>query len=182
MRAEQGQRCSLGMALLLGVPLAALLLGGCAEQKTVVIINPSPGPGPTHAPGSIQAPAKLSVPASIPPRPPHEAAPLVPPPTPPGPTPEPIQPQPPLLVVPQTVQQEAQRGVEACEARILNTERSLLLLDQTRLNGAQQDLFLTIQSFLAKAKLALSHKDLLRANTLADKAQTLADELTQSGP
>ncbi len=181
MRVEQGQRCSLGMTLVLSLPLTGLLLGGCAEQKTVVITNPSPA-GPTHAPGSIQTPAKPSVPASIPPRPPHEAAPLVPPPTPPGPTPEPIQPQPPLLVVPQTVQQEAQRGVEACEARILNTEQTLLLLDQTRLNGAQQDLFLTIQSFLAKAKLALSHKDLLRANTLADKAQTLADELTQSGP
>jgi hypothetical protein len=85
-------------------------------------------------------------------------------------------------MVPQTSQQEDRRGVEACEARIHKTERNLLLVDQTRLSRYQQDLFLTIQDFLAKAKLALSNKDLLRANTLADKAQTLADELTQSGP
>lgn len=182
MRVEHRLRFTPGIPWFLFFSMAAIFLGGCADQKTVVITNPSPATPPAPAQ------AKPSVPASLPPTVPHPQlpaqtpAPSVPPsPEPPAVGPElvpaPIPQEPPVLVVPQTAPKGDLRGVEACEARILKTERILLLLDRTRFNAAQQDLFLTIQSFLAKAKLALSHEDLLRANTLADKAQTLADEL-----
>ena len=46
--------------------------------------------------------------------------------------------------------------------------------DGRRLRGDQQESFLTIQSFLAKAREALSARDVQRAFTLADKAYLLA--------
>jgi len=48
---------------------------------------------------------------------------------------------------------------------------------QQKLATEQQEIFLTIQSFLSKAKEALSIMDFPRAFNLADKAQVLANEL-----
>ena len=65
------------------------------------------------------------------------------------------------------------------ERRIAGTERLVRQIDQKKLAGQQQQNFETIQSFLAKAKEALSARDLQRAFTLADKAYLLADELSR---
>lgn len=53
-------------------------------------------------------------------------------------------------------------------------------IDPSRLAREQQENYLTIQSFLSKAREALSTRDMQRAFTLADKAYLLADELSKT--
>lgn len=66
------------------------------------------------------------------------------------------------------------------QSRIDRTERLVRQIDPRKLIGQQQQSFETIQSFLAKAKEALTARDLQRAFTLADKAYLLADELSRA--
>lgn len=66
------------------------------------------------------------------------------------------------------------------QSRIEGTERLVRQIDQKKLVGEQQQNLLTIQSFLTKAKEALSAQDLQRAFTLADKAYLLANELSRA--
>jgi hypothetical protein len=73
------------------------------------------------------------------------------------------------------VQREAQ-------SRIDWTERLVRQIDQKKLVGDQQQNFLSIQSFLAKAREAISARDVERAFTLADKAYVLAKELSRTVP
>ena len=68
------------------------------------------------------------------------------------------------------MKQEAMGKVEAAE-------RVVKRIELNKVPQAQQENFLTIQSFLSKAKEALSVEDFLRAFNLADKAQILAEEL-----
>ena len=75
--------------------------------------------------------------------------------------------------------EDEQRMRREAERRIAGTERLVRQIDQKKLAGQQQQNFETIQSFLAKAKEALSARDLQRAFTLADKAYLLADELSR---
>ena len=65
------------------------------------------------------------------------------------------------------------------QTRIDGTERLIRDIDRTKLVEQQQESFQTIESFLSKAKEALSARDLQRAYTLADKAYLLADELAR---
>jgi hypothetical protein len=69
---------------------------------------------------------------------------------------------------------------QEAQSRIDGTERLVRGIDQSKLVGEQQQNFQTIQSFLAKAKEALSARDLQRAFTLADKAYLLAGELSRA--
>jgi len=75
--------------------------------------------------------------------------------------------------------EDEQRMRREAQKRIDGTERLVRQIDQKKLVGQQQQNFETIQSFLAKAKEALSARDLQRAFTLADKAYLLADELSR---
>ena len=52
-------------------------------------------------------------------------------------------------------------------------------IDQRRLAEDQHQNLLTVQSFLVKAKEALTEKDVQRALTLAHKAYLLADQLAR---
>ena len=65
------------------------------------------------------------------------------------------------------------------QTRIEGTERLIRDIDRTKLVQQQEESFQTIQSFLSKAKEALSARDLQRAYTLADKAYLLADDLAR---
>ncbi len=76
--------------------------------------------------------------------------------------------------------EDEQRMRREAQKRIDGTERLVRQIDQKKLVGQQQQNFETIQSFLAKAKEALSARDLQRAFTLADKAYLLADELSRT--
>ena len=76
--------------------------------------------------------------------------------------------------------EDEQRMRREAQKRIDGTERLVRQIDQKKLVGQQQQNLETIQSFLAKAKEALSARDLQRAFTLADKAYLLADELSRT--
>lgn len=65
-------------------------------------------------------------------------------------------------------------------ARIQKAEEIINQIDQRKLTKDQHDTFATIQSFLTNAREALSGQDFLRASNLADKAQVLAEQLSQS--
>ena len=71
------------------------------------------------------------------------------------------------------IQRQAQHRIE-------EAERLVRQIDQKKLVGDQQQNFRTIQSFVAKAKEALSVRDVQRAFTLADKARLLAEDLSRA--
>ena len=78
-----------------------------------------------------------------------------------------------------TAVDDEQRMRRDAQSRIDGTERLIRDIDRTKLVAQQEESFQTIQSFLSKAKEALSAHDLQRAYTLADKAYLLAGELTR---
>jgi hypothetical protein len=84
------------------------------------------------------------------------------------------------VLAPQASAEEEQRIKSQAERRIEGTERLVQRIDPSRLAREQQENYLTIQSFLAKAREALSTRDVQRAFTLADKAYLLADELSKA--
>ena len=171
--------------------LAAAMLGGCASVSDFLV--PAPSMAPPRAatageedPAARPAPAvREPVPGPAPPRP-APAAPLA---TPPAPTPPaPAQPPPrsaaiprePPVLAPQASAEEEQRLKAQAERRIEGTEKLVLRIDPARLPREQQENYRTIQSFLVKAREALSTRDVQRAFTLADKAYLLADEMSKA--
>ena len=78
--------------------------------------------------------------------------------------------------------QDEERVQRETQGRIDGAERLVRQIDQRKLVGDQQQNFLTIQSFLTKAKEAISARDVERAFTLADKAYVLARELSRAVP
>jgi len=77
-------------------------------------------------------------------------------------------------------QEEEDRLKQEAMSRIDGAERIVKQIDQNSLAEDQRGTFLTLQSFLSKAREALSLEDFLRAFNLADKAQILAQELLNS--
>ena len=192
--------------LVLAAPVLALGLAGCATVGRVGL--PAPSPPPVRAaevaalpPPSEQAsepvaspPAPLSPQPELPPPPPAPPAPTLvkPPPAmtpsvpsspaaPSPPTAGPaVPPAPPPRILGQQVSSEDERRIQGdAQRRIDRTERLVKQIDQRRLIGDQQQNLLTVQSFLVKAREALSEKDVQRALTLADKAFLLAEELVK---
>jgi len=78
-----------------------------------------------------------------------------------------------------TAVEDEQRMRRDAQSRIEGTERLIRDIDRAKLVTQQEESFQTIQSFLSKAKEALSAHDLQRAYTLADKAYLLAGELAR---
>lgn len=140
-----------------GFLLLALMLTGC--ETFTEIASPAPA-----APPARSSPVAPSAPPA---------------PTPAPPPPEPSPPAPAPRVLSPEVADEPRMRREA-QSRIEGTERLARQIDQKKLAGEQQQSFQTIQSFVAKAKEALSTGDLQRAFTLADKAYLLANELSRS--
>jgi len=185
----------------------ALGLAGCATVGRVGL--PAPSPPPVRAaevavlpPPSEQAeevapaPAPLSPQPELPPPPPVPPAPTLVKPPPAAMTPavpgSPAAPSPPASVGPavppappprilgQQVSSEDEKRIQGdAQRRIDRTERMVRQIDQRRLIGDQHQNLLTVQSFLVKAREALSEKDVQRALTLADKAFLLAEELVK---
>jgi hypothetical protein len=179
---------------LLWLPVLAAALGGCASmgvlllpapaappRSTVVEDEPVPAPAPA-APLAKEPPAAAPAKPAAPParEQPPPAAPA--PPAPPRITAIPREPSAPSPVLtPQASAEEEQRIKSQAERRIEGTERLVQKIDPSRLVREQRENYLTIQSFLVKAREALSTRDVQRAFTLADKAYLLADELSK-GP
>jgi len=65
-------------------------------------------------------------------------------------------------------------------ARLDNADRIVKQIAERRLGADQQETLSTIQSFLIKARQALSTQDLQQAFNLADKADALARELIRT--
>lgn len=138
------------MRSLYSVILLVVMLGGCAEKKATVI------------PASPQRPQR--------PRPVKKE-------------PSPVKKEdlpPPTILSPQVGQEEEDRLKQEAKSRIDGAERLVKQIDQDRLVEEQRGTLLTIQSFLSKAREAISLEDFLRAFNLADKAQILAQELLNS--
>lgn len=175
------------------VPLLAVALGGCAGFSDLLVPAPSAAPprgavveDEATAPAARPVPPVAKEPAA--PAPPKPATPTPPAPA-PAPTPAPAPPRtaaippsttPPPVLAPQASAEEEQRMKSQAERRIEGTERLVQRIDPSRLAREQQENYLTIQSFLAKAREALSTRDVQRAFTLADKAYFLADELSKA--
>jgi hypothetical protein len=169
--------------------LAAATLGGCASASDFLV--PAPSMAPPRAatagdedPAARPAPAvREPVPGPAPPRP-APAAPLATPPTPPAPVQPPPRsaaiPREPPVLAPQASAEEEQRLKAQAERRIEGTEKLVQRIDPARLPREQQENYRTIQSFLVKAREALSTRDVQRAFTLADKAYLLADEMSKA--
>jgi len=141
--------------------LAVIMMGGCAEKRATVVPG-SPLPPP-------RSPPVKKEPSPVRKEPP------------PAPTPVRKEPPPaPTILSPQVGQEEEDRLKQEAKSRIDGAERLVKQIDQNRLVEEQRGTLLTIQSFLSKAREALSLEDFLRAFNLADKAQILAQELLNS--
>jgi len=178
---------------LLWLSIVATALGGCASVSDLLL----PAPAVTQRPAVVDeepvaarpAPAPAArepAPAPAKPAPPptreQPPAPVTPMPAPPRTAAIPREPNVPAPVLaPQASTEEEQRIKSQAERRIEGTERLVQKIDPSRLVREQRENYLTIQSFLAKAREALSTRDVQRAFTLADKAYLLADELSK-GP
>ena len=192
-----------------GIALLALGLAGCAGIQAAVLPAPSappiragqvaaeaevpvtsparPAPAPEPGPGLDLPPAppvpppppapKVAAPAPAPAPPPIAA---VPPPAAPMPPPPLPAPPPPRLLAPQVSSEDERRIQGEAQRRIDRTERMVRQIDQKRLAEDQSQNLLTVQSFLVKAREALTEKDVQRAMTLADKAYLIADELIRT--
>lgn len=175
--------------------LTAATLGGCAGASDFLV--PAPSMAPPRAaiageedPAARPAPVvREPVPGPAPPRPaPAPAAPLATPPATPPTLPAPAGPPPrsaaiprePPVLAPQASAEEEQRLKTQAERRIEGTEKLVQRIDPARLPREQQENYRTIQSFLVKAREALSTRDVQRAFTLADKAYFLADEMSKA--
>jgi hypothetical protein len=98
----------------------------------------------------------------------------------PAPPAPPASPAPPPRVLAPQVSSEDERRIQTeAQRRIERTERLVRQIDQRRLATDQQENLLTVQSFLTKAREALTERDVQRALTLADKAYLIADQLTR---
>ena len=84
------------------------------------------------------------------------------------------------MLAPQASAEEEQRLKTQAERRIEGTEKLVQRIDPARLPREQQESYRTIQSFLVKAREALSTRDVQSAFTLADKAFLLADEMSKA--
>jgi hypothetical protein len=181
----------------------ATLLGGCASMgelflpapagtpRPPVVADEEPAPAPARPAPVVRepvpppAPSRPATPPATPaPAPPPATAtpPPAAPPAPPRTANIPREPSTPAPVLaPQASAEEEQRIKSQAERRIEGTERLVQKIDPARLAREQRENYSTIQSFLAKAREALSARDVQRAFTLADKAYLLADELSK-GP
>jgi hypothetical protein len=173
----------------------ALPLGGCVSATDLLVPAPSAAP-PRPRPAVVTeeeppkaAPELVKEPAPAPPRPVTPPPPAAPPPPPPAAAPPspprtaaiPKEPStPPPVLAPQASAEEEQRMKTQAERRIEGTEKLVQRIDPSRLAREQKENYLTIQSFLSKAREALSTRDVQRAFTLADKAFLLADELSKT--
>ena len=102
-------------------------------------------------------------------------------PAPPKPAPSQQEPlTPPPVLAPQVGSEAQSHQKREAEAKIEGAADMVRRIDQKKLVDEQQEIFTTIQSFLSNAREALSIGDFLRAFTLAEKAQILAQELLRA--
>ncbi|HEY3197747.1 MAG TPA: hypothetical protein VGJ57_07015 [Nitrospirales bacterium] len=75
---------------------------------------------------------------------------------------------------------EGSRMAQEASSRIARAEQIANQVDQKKLTKEQEETYLSIKSFVVKAKKAVQAKDFARASTLANKAIILAEELAKN--
>jgi len=143
--------------------LLALSLASCSTAQTSAV-TPPPPPVPT-APPSTSPP----VPTTTRPATPPKEVPAAPT----APTP------PPAVLSPGASPEAERRLIATAQSRIDGAEHLVRAIETKPMPADQQESFATIQSFLTKAREAMSAKDFQRAFTLADKAHQLAEDLAR---
>ncbi len=81
------------------------------------------------------------------------------------------------VLSPQVSKSDEERLRRESQARIQQSEQILGTIDPQRLSKEDREIQGTIKDFVAKAKEALGSNDLLRAASLSEKAQILANDL-----
>jgi hypothetical protein len=171
-------------ALLLSV--VALGASGC-HRNIVKASPPSVAPPPVHP---LSAPERNNpvAEAQAEPVPPPEVEPIPagpamnPAPSPPRPTPaEASKPKPePPQISPQLSPQQQADAERLATDDVRTAEKNLQLAGGKQLNASQNDLAEKIRGFLGQAHEAIRANDWLRAQTLAQKAAILSNELLKS--
>jgi outer membrane biosynthesis protein TonB len=189
-----------GALVLAQVWWLAFLGGACARPKAKTIVEGPPLEMPAPPPRDIEAnesepPEPVPLPAeparNTPPRarptPPAREPRAADTPRPEAPKPEPATeaeapkiedpPKPPttLQTTPAEAQEEVERSIRATLAR---AQSDLGRIDYTRLNRDARTQYDTAKSFIRDADLAVKSKNLVYAKSLADKAATLAVQLS----
>lgn len=100
---------------------------------------------------------------------------------PPGPAP-PSRVEPPPLppLQPQLTEVEERRLRDQATRQIAEAERTVQAVRTERLQPAERETYTAIQGFLRQAQDALASRDYQRATNLAQKAQTLAQDLPRA--
>jgi hypothetical protein len=73
------------------------------------------------------------------------------------------------------------RVAQEVEAKLAQIQKIVDAIGRDQVHGDQKQILATIQDFAAKARDALTARELLRAKALADKASTLAEEVASAG-
>lgn len=159
----------------LGVlPLVGVLLVGCGLSRAAPAPAPPVAPGsapPSAAPGPETRSKEVAAP--------KEAAPAPEPPPPTVPVPKELSP-PARELTPTISEVDEARLTRETHTRIQTTEQLVGQIDLEKLTGAQRETLSTVRSFITKARLALTSKDLKEAANLAEKARVLAAELLRA--
>ncbi len=154
----------------LGVlPLVGALLVGCGLFRAVPAPTP-PAPAGSGTPSAAPALETRSREAAAP-------AKESPPPT--VPVTKDLSPPAPELTATMSEADETRLTKETQE-RIHSADQLVGQIGLERLTGAQRETLSTVRSFIAKARLALTSKDLKEAANLAEKARVLAAELLRA--
>ncbi len=187
-------RCAALRFGVLGLGLAAVVLGGCAAEKktkaqafpwatvkSVRPVRPSIGTSPPDTTVSdflpefeLEAPPPPSPVAeiqSMPQRPRIAAAP-------PGPS-NPARPEAPQIA-PQLTAQETAAAQQQTNLSLSIAERNIAASRGKTLNPTQSDLASKVRSFVTEAREAAHSGDWTRASNAAKKAQVLSEELARS--
>ncbi len=98
----------------------------------------------------------------------------------PPPAPEQGPAAPPRVLAPQLSAREEEQLRREASARIESAEELVKNLGERELGHSERDTFATIQNLLVRARTAFAEANLNEALKLADKAQVLAKELSQS--
>ena len=176
-----------------GLFCVALLLSGCAERRRPSLVYPNAaivrpniparnGTEQTSTDVAQEGPPELRLVFD----PPDEPFPIVPQTVPRRPhvaTPPPISTEPAKtqspFVAPQLTVQESSTAQQQMTQSLAATQKSLDALRGKTLNSAQSDMASKVTGFIDDARAAATNGDWTSAQTLARKAQLLAEELAQ---
>jgi hypothetical protein len=180
-----------------GLLCVAVFASGCAERRrpslmwpNASIVRPTLPPAKSNSEQMAQdAPAEDPAELRLVFNPPEGPFPMVPQSVPRRPrvvTPPPVSTEPSKtqspFVAPQLTVQESSTAQQETTASLAAAEKNLDALHGKTLNSAQSDMAAKVTGFMTDARAAAANGDWTSAQTLARKAQLLAEELVKTAP